>query len=127
MYSSFYHYFNIQADESYTQYTNSSKLIHFLLNELNLVQDGVDHFRESNNQPWMSLAILVADKNGCYCTKDVCPKNINLIAIVGSKKDTNRSDYVNLLVKIAKFLEWELMEESNEDADEDIIIWSPSL
>jgi hypothetical protein len=64
MYSAFYHYFNIQSDEKCSQYTDSNKLLEFLIKDMNLIETTSNFINGNAEQPWLSLSIVVADENG---------------------------------------------------------------
>jgi len=47
----------------------------------------------------MSLSLVEASSNGSYHTINICATKINLIAIVASKENTDREEYVRLFKK----------------------------
>jgi hypothetical protein len=115
MYSASYHYFNIRSDEKCSQYTDSKKLLKFLTHEVGLIETTPNSINGNSEHPWLSLSMVVADENGSYSSNIPIPDKINFIPIVGSKDGTNREDYIKLLTKIAQWLNWELIDEEDED------------
>jgi len=74
-------------------------------------------FSNADFFPWISIGI-VHQKNNGYNQKDDI-ELANLIVIVGSR-DNDEKQYLDLLLNIAKQLQWELVD---EDSDE--IIYKP--
>ena len=124
MWSSDYFYFEIRFDQTYSRTINSSELLGFLVDEIYLVSDGTDSLVGNYQQPWMNLTIVKASKDGCFSSQRECPEKVNLISIVGSKKYNNYGEYEKILIKIAQWLKWELIEEEDDEGNEGVIIWS---
>lgn len=127
MYSPFYFYFEIRSDAFYSKSIDGYTLKGFLagLDELALAED--DTYVTANGAPWLSMGLHHADPGGTFASSGSCPREVNLISIVGSRKEAGaaRHFYLDLMVKIAAFLQWELVEEEDESGDEDVVLWCP--
>lgn len=129
MWSPYYYYFFIRSDEQYSRSTDTSELSSFIIRDLGLVQEDPVSFNASESLPWLRLTLVRADpKSGNYgrTCHDPWPEKVNLVSLVGSKRSGDRESYVALLTRIAELLQWELIEEEDDDENEDVVVWSPS-
>lgn len=128
MFSPFYYYFEIRGNSKYTKSTQVKALKNFLEKCPELQEENYFNYSNSPDFPWLSIFLTTASENGSYPVADASKDEINLLAVVGSKKnsDEDRKRYDKLLIKIAKYLSWEYIEEANEEGEEAVKIWSPS-
>lgn len=126
MYSAFYFYFEIRYDASYSRSVDAPALTRFLAGLDELVPKNGDTYAAREGAPWLSMALLSADSRGNYASWGTCPAFVNLISVVGSKEGADaRQFYLSLMVKIAAFLGWHVMDEEDEDGNEDVVLWRP--
>ena len=72
------------------------------------------------------MTLLFARKLNNWSDKDINAQKTNLIDIVCSKdNDEALERFKQILVKIAEFLKWKLIDEEDEDGNENVIIWAP--
>jgi hypothetical protein len=127
MYGAFYFYFEIRSDASYSKSVDGHVLKSFLSGLDALSPKGDDTYVAANGAPWLSMGLRCADSGGNYASSGTCPEVVSLISVVGSNRDASaaRHFYVDLMVEIAAFLRWEVVEEEDEDGNEDVVVWCP--
>jgi len=120
MYSAYYYYFEIRGRDDYSLYTKSEPLVAYLVDELGLIRESEDSFVGKNGDPHIDLSLVCASNNGSYSTKDVLSEFINLVVVIGSRESSSQEVYLGLLTKIAKKLNWCLIDEEDDE-----LVWKP--
>ena len=122
-----YYYLNIFHDEFLSVHRNTQELIDFLKMLPELKQTGNFTFSNSSKFPvFIDFILLNARHLNSWSDNDTDSQKTNLIAIVCAKdKPQNFEKLKELLIKIASFLKWQLVDEHTDDGIEDFIIWAP--
>jgi hypothetical protein len=119
MYSDVYGYYNI-CSENYIQKIEYEKIIEIILEQNCFVQIDNQTFRNDNDFPWINIVIAYTE-DGCYSIKDEKLDEVNLIAIVTSKRN-DQTIYRDKLLRISRKLHWALFLEEDEEGNENIEI-----
>ena len=118
MYSNQYRYYEIHGD-NYSQKMEYRKIVKIILDQNCFVQKDNQIFKNKDDFPWISIGIVYT-QNDNYATKNE-KKEINLITIV-TQKNIDQSIYTNVLLNIAKELNWKLFLEEDDEGNENIEI-----
>jgi hypothetical protein len=88
---------------------------------------GLMNYRNATGFPWMDLVLARAQAGSFSCSNDTWHDGFNLISVVCSKSEIGSvsTTQIALLVKLAKMLNWELINEENDAGQENVIIWKP--
>ncbi|MEN2400124.1 hypothetical protein GKZ90_0010065 [Flavobacterium sp. MC2016-06] len=116
MWSDRYYYLNIYSDKELSTSFNTLEIRNFLesLKELKKKSDFV--FNNQTDFPFTIIILLNARNIDSWSDKDVNESKTNLLSIVCAK--SNDEDFKILketFIKIAKFLNWKLIEEDSEN------------
>ena len=127
MWSDRYYYLNIFHDAELSVYFNTAALIEFLKTLPELKQ--TDNFTFSNSPEFpmhISLILLCARSLNSWNDGDTDPLRTNLIAIVCTKDKVRGFEQLkNIFIKIASYVNWQLVDELTDDDVEDEVIWAP--
>lgn len=122
MWSDRHFYFNIYKDKSLSSHVATKSVCDYLdtLPDLKKTSD----FSYCNAST--DLSILFAKSVDSWSDNDTNSEKTNLISIVCTKGDSaDFEKHKTLLIKIAAFLNWQLVDEQTDDGIEDFVIWSP--
>jgi hypothetical protein len=126
MWSNNYYYLNICSDEklSFSYETLKIRELLISLNEFKQTSDFI--FTNKPDFPFATVTLLNAKNIDSWSDKDIDEEKTNLINIVCVKdNDENFENLKNTFVKIAKSLNWKLINEESDDGIENLIIWQP--
>ncbi len=124
MWSNYHLYLNIAFDINLSRSCDSQALKVFLNSLPELVQNGEYNYTSSAGLPGFTLLMLNAPSYGSWSELNIDPIQTNLLAIVCSK---DRFDELkSLCIKIASFLQWQLINETTDDEIDNFVIWSPA-
>lgn len=128
MWSDRYYYLNIYSDEELTKTCDTRSLRQFLQSLPELTQVGDFNSENSHNFPFTRLILLHTSGKGGWNDSHVSAKRTNLIDIVCAKGEDVPFDCMSAtFIKIAKFLNWKLIDELTDDDVENFVIWEPEL
>lgn len=122
MWSDNYFYLSIYKDKNLSSAVATKSILEFLdaLPDLKKTSD----FRYGNTS--IDVLTLFAKSADSWSDKDTNSELTNLVAIVCAKGEAaDFETQKNLLIKIAAFLNWQLINEQTDDGIEDFVIWSP--
>lgn len=122
MWSDRHYYLYISKDKKLSSYVETKKLGNFLdsMPELTKVSDF------SYNNSSIDLSILYAKSIDSWSSSDINPEKTNLLTIVCPKGDSVAFEKnKTMLIKIASFLNWQLVDEETEEGIEHSVIWTP--
>lgn len=127
MWSDKYYYLNIFHDAGLQEYADTGELVAFLKTLPELHQTGEYTFSNHRTYPtFIGLSLLYARHLNNWSEKETNAERTNLIAVVCGKSDDERFEQAkSLLVRIASFLRWQLVDEETDDGVENFIIWAP--
>jgi hypothetical protein len=126
MWSDRYYYLNIYADDYLSYSHDTNDLVAFLNTLPQLKQIGPYTFRNSNSLPYfVDLSLLAAHYLTSWSSNDTGP-NTTLIAVVCAKDASADFELIKpVLVSIATYLNWQLVDEETDDGEENFILWQP--
>jgi hypothetical protein len=127
MHSSQYHYLGIYHDADLSVHCNTYDIVHFLRTFPEVVQTESHIFSNRSNFPlFFTMTLLYAHKLDKWSEKNINPVRTNLIDIVCSKDNTAAFEqFKQILIKVAEFLKWKLVDEMDDDGNENITLWAP--
>ena len=127
MWSNQYYYLNICKDNLLSEETSTIELLDFIseIPELEIIKEF--EFKNKSPFPFTKILLLRAKSLNSWSEKDSDINKTNLISIVCSKEDADFIELKRVFVKIAKHLEWSLIDEETGCGIENYIIWSPEL
>jgi hypothetical protein len=126
MWSDRYYYLNIIHDEQLSLDHDTKKLREFIKSLPELEQMGDYNFRNTKMFPFVEIFLLKANSIDSWIGNDTDSQKTNLISIVCAKGD--KADFEKLkqtFIKIASFLNWQLIDECTDDGIENFILWKP--
>ncbi len=123
MWSNEYCYLNIYKDDLLSEEFSTKKLVDFLSKIPELEQVSEFEFKNKEIFPFVRLILIKAKDIDSWSENDGCSKT-NLIPIVYSKEEYTK-DIEKVLIRIASFLKWNLVNEETEDGIENYIVWKP--
>jgi len=128
MWSDRYYYLNIVHDLKLSSGVRTQDLTSFLCKQPEIVQVSNFKFKNAPGFPtFMNIQLLRANNYNSWSDKEVSQETTNMIAVVCTKGGLDNYELVkNLLVRIAKFLSWQLIDEETDDGVENFIVWKPS-
>jgi len=122
MWSDQFYYLNIYKDEHLSEDIDLSVLQAFLDSLPGIVKVD-DH---NYNCSYLSITLLFAKSNQAWSSLDIDNKKVNLLSIICRKnKEINFEEQKETLIKIASFLNWQLVDEESDDGIENFVIWAP--
>jgi hypothetical protein len=122
-------YLNIAHDLQLSVGHSTSDLIAFLSSQNELRRESDFRFRNSPSlSSFLDVQLLKAKSYTSWSGKDIDVAETNLLAIVCAKGDNSNFERIKaLLIRIADFLQWQLIDEQTDDGEEDLVLWSPSV
>ena len=128
MWSDKYYYLNIVPDLALNSGHSTKDLTAFLCKQKELVQLSDFRFQNSPDYPiFMDIQLLKANKYENWSEKDVSHETTNMIAVVCSKGDSGGYELAKeVLIGIAAYLGWRLIDEETDDGEENHLLWKPS-
>ena len=105
-------YITIRSDPSYARTVDADSITAFLRALPELVQTGVNTFAAAPGHPWVNITLAMSN-HGSYADLGVRLSAVNLLDIVCSDEHA-QSGYDDLASRIAKFLDWEALDEHAE-------------
>ncbi len=127
MWSDRYYYLKIYADENLGASTCTRTLIDFIEAIPELESDGNYGYKNSGDFPFVSLSLIKARNINSWSSNDFDSSETNLINIVYKKGKNDKFETAKLIyIRIAKFLQWKLIDEETDDDIENFVIWTPS-
>ncbi|MDJ1496862.1 hypothetical protein QNI19_28260 [Cytophagaceae bacterium DM2B3-1] len=126
MWSDRYYYLNIYYDKQLSAEVSTSTLITFLQSIPQLMQYGEFEFRNIESFPFTIIFLVRAQSPTSWSDRDTDINKTNLINIVctkGKKEDFKK--IMDVLIPIASFVNWQLVDELTDDEIEDFVLWSP--
>jgi hypothetical protein len=128
MWSDRYYYLNIVSDLELSSAFRTQDLTSFLCKQPELVR--MSNFKFKNAPDFLTftdIQLLKANNYSSWSDKDVSHETINMIAVVCAKGGSGKYEPIkNLLIRVAKFLSWQLIDEETDDGVENYIVWQPS-
>lgn len=127
MWSNIYDYYELRLTLAYETTVGTNRINAVLANQAELKRKGLLIFHNATGYPWIDLCV-VNSKNGNFCcNKDTWVDNCNLIPIVCAKAENGQIpvEQLTFLLKLARLLNWYLIQEENESEEENVILWSP--
>ena len=127
MWSDRHFYFDIYKDKNLSSSVETKSLRAFLdtLPELKKTSD-FNYRNVPNSNISIDLLILYAKSVDSWSSDDTNSKKTNLLTIVCTKRDSAVFEqHKTLLIKIASFLNWQLVDERTDDGIDDFVIWAP--
>ena len=126
MWSDKYHYFNIQKDNLLSEECDTAALRKYLAGFPELEQTSDYAFKNRDSFPFMRLTLLKVKSRLSWSDKESDSKRTNFLAVVCTKGDAvNSQKIISVLIQIASFLNWELIEEETDEGIEDYRVWEP--
>jgi hypothetical protein len=126
MWSDRYYYLNIFHDAELSVYCKTRELTDFLKTIPELKQKGEFTFSNSSLFPvFLNLILLYTPSLNSWSKNDTDHQKTNLIAIVCAKNNLRNFEQLKeLLIKIASFVKWQLVDEHTDNGIENYIIWA---
>ncbi|MDJ1483632.1 hypothetical protein QNI16_24245 [Cytophagaceae bacterium YF14B1] len=126
MWSDRYYYLNIYYDKQLNAEVSTARLITFLQSIPQLMQYGEFKFSNIESFPFIRILLLRAKSLSYWSDSDVDSNLTNLITIVCTKgKKEDFTKIMDVLIPIASFVNWQLVDELTDDEIEDFVLWSP--
>jgi hypothetical protein len=127
MWSHIYGYYEIRGAADYSVSSDTEEMRAILAGFPELKQAGLISYENAINYPWISLSLVKSNKGNYAVSADTWNREFNMIPIVCSKSDNGRVPVtqVSLLIKIAEILNWELIDEEEDESDTKVILYSP--
>lgn len=127
MWSDRYYYLNIYHDKELSVDCDTNQLVAFLQTIPQLEQTAGTKFKNSSNtSSYIDVTLLWAIHLNSWSDKDAAKQRTNLITIVCAKDElVNFQELKNSFIKIAAFLNWQLVDEQTDEGVEDFILWKP--
>ncbi|WP_133271892.1 hypothetical protein [Hymenobacter radiodurans] len=127
MWSNWYKYYEIRSSPTYNS-TADTKAIRSVLDSLpELERVGLVNYKNAVGYPWIDLALVKGNNGSFSCSNDTWSDEFNMMSITCSKSEDGKvPDYqVDFLIRLASILNWELIEDENEEDEENIVLWKP--
>jgi hypothetical protein len=126
MWSDKYYYWNIYQDKQLSADFDTQTLTSFLKSLPELEQVGDYFFQSPPPFPFADISLLYARSINSWSSNDVNDKKTNLIAIVCAKDNAENFEKLkSLFIRIATFINWQLVDEQTDEGIEDYILWQP--
>lgn len=127
MWSDRYYYINIYHDKNLSIECNTHLLVEFLKSLPELQQTSPFKFTNTGRLPFAELLLLRAkDADSWSEARDTSSQKTNMIAIVCAKDTPERFQQLKAtFIKIASFLNWQMVDEENDEGIEDFVLWQP--
>ncbi|WP_325133352.1 hypothetical protein [Hymenobacter sp.] len=127
MWSHIYGYYEIRGAADYSVSSDTEKMRAILAGFPELKQTGLISYENAINYPWISLSLVKSNKGSYAVFAETWNRDFNMISVVCSKSENGKvpASQIDLLIKIAGILNWELIDEETDDNDEKLILYSP--
>ncbi|HWJ27648.1 MAG TPA: hypothetical protein VNS32_13970 [Flavisolibacter sp.] len=126
MWSEQYHYINIYHDKELSVRCSTKDISGFLRSQPELKQKGDFEFINSDLLPFTEILLLHASNKDSWSSNDTNYLTTNLIAIVCSRYNEEEDQkLMDLFIRIAVFLKWQIVEEQTDNSEEDCVLWQP--
>ena len=128
MWSNRFFYLNIVFDLKLSTCVKTTDLNSFLITQPELIQVSDFKFRNAPDFPvTMEIQLLHASDYTSWSDQDVSHESTNMVSIVCTKSGLDSNMLAKkLFVEIARFLNWQLIDEHTDDGIENHILWKPS-
>jgi hypothetical protein len=126
MWSHLYGYYEIRGAVDYSIVADTESMLAILDGFSELKRTGLISYENAIGYPWISLSLVKSRKGNYSVSSETWDREFNMIPIVCSKSENGKVPVaqVELLVRIAEILNWELIDEEDEN-DEQVILYSP--
>ena len=127
MWSNYHDYYEIRASASYIL-DAETKQIQTLLDAMpELERIGLMNYKNAPRYPWIDLALAKGHNGAFNFSSDTWHDTFNMIPIVCSKSSAGMvpAAQIDFLIRVAKVLNWELINEENDAGQENIVLWKP--
>jgi hypothetical protein len=127
MWSHLYGYYEIRGSENYDICDDTEDMRTILDSFHELKRIGLISYENAIGYPWISLSLVKSNKGNYSISSETWNVEFNMIPVVCSKSGNGKvpMSQINLLIRIAEILNWELIEEETDEIDEDIILYQP--
>ena len=127
MWSPYFYYLNIVHDLELSVYCNTGELIRFLNTLPELQQIDSFQFKSAGYLPFsVDMLLLNARSYSSWSDLDTDLEKTNLIAMVCTKNTSETFEQAKgILIKVAAFQNWQLINEYSDNDIEDDVIWGP--
>lgn len=114
-----YSYLNIRFNSTYSKIIQTEKIIPFVNSLIELKQTDKVQFKNTEPYPWGVVSLVKCSDRGNYSldTGEYF-EFVNLIELLFLDKEDSRDHYIKLGAKIARKLQWEMID---DDTDEIIV------
>lgn len=113
-------------DEDLSESCSTSELIDFLTSIKLITKTGDFSFNIYYGGISADLLLLNTESAGSWSEHDTDKVETNLITIVCTKKEPELFNEVkNILIEIAKYLQWQFIDEHSDDGVDNFVIWKP--
>lgn len=108
-------YYEIRGDETYSKQLLTSLIIQVLENAGSLKRKGSQEFENADSFPPLTLTAINSDKGNFGRPEQFNSKFCNMIDIITYEinDEVAQARYMDLFTKIAKELNWELIDDHN--------------
>jgi len=125
MWSNLYVYYNLRSDERYQQFQPVEEIVQILKGTGVLEAQSSMIFGNVSNFPWLNIGIAQTTDGNYSIAQDANYDSGNLLTVVTSRQH-DQQIYKDLLIGIARKLQWEVILEEDDHENEDVIIFSPN-
>ena len=126
MWSDQYYYLSLRPDNISSEHVKTAQIRNFLLTLPQFEQKSQFEFRNSNEFEFTTINILKIEDFDSWNSSQVDAEFSNFISIVTSKSPKIEFESIkNVIVPIAKFLNWKLIDEHTDDGQENFVVWQP--
>ena len=121
MWSNLYAYYVIRGDKNYEAFRPTEEIAQILKNTGVLERIQLMKFKNLDFFPRLSISIALTADGSFHWDETPNYEAVNLISVVTAKR-FDQNIYKNVLLKIAKELNWEVILEHDDDGNEDVLI-----
>ena len=127
MWSHLYGYYEIRGSADYSISADTEDMRTILADFPELKRVGLMSYENALGYPWISLCLAKSSKGSYSVSPETWNTEFNTIPVVCSKSDSGKvpAAQLDLLLRIAALLNWELLEEENDEGEEDVVLYAP--
>jgi hypothetical protein len=126
MWSDKLYYLNIYHDKDLSASFDTNTLSTFIKSLPDLRQISKFEFKNAPTLPPLAILLLNANSVTSWSDKDTDNKKTNLITIVCAKENKDKFESLkSTFIKIAAFVDWQLVDEQTDEGIEDFVLWKP--
>ncbi|MCR6642591.1 MAG: hypothetical protein NVV82_27295 [Sporocytophaga sp.] len=126
MWSDRYYYLNIYYDEDLSRDFDTLSLVAFIKSLPELKEKEPLMFGNVSEFPFTDIQLLKAESLLHWSERDRNNERTNLITLICSKDTaSNFESHLTLLIKIASFVKWKLVDERTDDDIDNYVLWAP--